>query len=103
MTVKIWDAGGGDCLQTLEVGRSLRDLSFDSTDFCLHTEIGTIITGGSTAPTWATAATEPQPPQHQCPALSSDNNWITYNSKRVLWLPTEYHPSSSAVSGKMIG
>jgi WD40 repeat protein len=102
-TVKIWDASSGDCLQTLEVSRSLRDLSFDSTGYYLHTEIGAIIIDNSTAPNWTTAITEPQPPQHQYTTLSSDNTWITYDSKRVLWLPSEYRPSSSAVSGRIIG
>ena len=102
-TIKIWDANSGDCLQTLEGHRSLRDLSFDSTGYCLYTEIGAIIIDNSTTPNWTTAVIEPQPPQHQCTALSSDNTWITYDSKRVLWLPSEYRPSSSAVSGRMIG
>lgn len=29
--------------------------------------------------------------------------WITYNSENLLWLPPEYRPSCSAVSGGMIG
>ncbi|KAF1952617.1 hypothetical protein CC80DRAFT_422011, partial [Byssothecium circinans] len=102
-TVKIWDASSGKHLQTLQVDRSLHDLSFDSTGYCLHTEIGAIVIGDPTAPNWTTAVTEPPPPQHQCTALSSDNTWITYDSKRVLWLPSEYRPLSSAVSGRVIG
>ncbi|KAH8727344.1 WD40-repeat-containing domain protein [Phaeosphaeriaceae sp. PMI808] len=101
--VKIWDTSSGHCLQTLDVGRSLSHLSFDSTGYWLHTEIGAVVIGGSAASNWTIAVTEPQLPQYQCTALSSDSTWITYNSKKVLWLPSEYRPSSSAVSGSMIG
>jgi WD40 repeat protein len=41
-TVKIWDASSGECLQTLDIGKTLFDISFDVTDAYLHTEIGTI-------------------------------------------------------------
>jgi len=102
-TVKIWDASSGKHLQTVQVDRPLYDLSFDSTGHCLHTEIGAIVVGDPTTPNWTTAVTEPPPPQHQCTALGSDDRWITYDSKRVLWLPSEYRPSSSAVSGRIIG
>ena len=40
---------------------------------------------------------------YQGGALSSDGAWITYNSENVVWLPSEYRPSCSAVSGKTIG
>jgi hypothetical protein len=36
-------------------------------------------------------------------ALSSSGEWITYNLKNLLWLPPEYRPSCSAVSGGLIG
>ena len=42
-TVKLWDASSGACLQTLNIGRTLHSLSFDPTDSCLHTEIGTVV------------------------------------------------------------
>jgi hypothetical protein len=35
--------------------------------------------------------------------VSSDGEWITYNSKNWVWLPSEYRPSCSAVLGKTIG
>ncbi|KAF2473226.1 HET-domain-containing protein [Lindgomyces ingoldianus] len=35
--------------------------------------------------------------------LSSNCRWITYNSENLLWLPSEYRPSCSTVSEKMIG
>ena len=77
-TVKVWDASSGECFQTLEVRQSLHELSFDSNSYYLHTEIGAIYIGDSTAPNWTTAIVEPQP-QHQGIALSLDNTFITHN------------------------
>jgi hypothetical protein len=34
--------------------------------------------------------TKSQVPRCENAGLSSDRNWITYNSKNVLWLPSEY-------------
>jgi WD40 repeat protein len=48
-TVKIWDAGSGECLQTLGIGKDILNISFDSTGSYLHTEIGTIAIDGSPA------------------------------------------------------
>ncbi|KAF2254521.1 hypothetical protein BU26DRAFT_447355, partial [Trematosphaeria pertusa] len=44
-----------------------------------------------------------QKPLYQGGAVSSDGVWITYNTENLLWLPQEYRPSCSAVSGEMIG
>jgi WD40 repeat protein len=103
-TVKIWDASSGACLQTLKVSTVLRNISFDITGLYLHTEIGAITIGAtplvlSSTPT----VTEPQNPRYQGLALSSDGAWITHNSENLVWLPSEYRPSCSAVSGKTIG
>jgi WD40 repeat protein len=103
-TVKIWDASSGACLQTLKISTVLRNISFDITGLYLHTEIGAITIGAtplvlSSTPT----VTEPQNPGYQGLALSSDKAWITHNSKNLVWLPSEYRPSYSAVLGKTIG
>jgi hypothetical protein len=76
-------------------------MSFDSAGLDLHTEIGTIAIDEAlcTKPD----ATDPQSPQYQRGAVSSDGAWITYNSENLVWLPSEYRPSCSVVSGKSIG
>ena len=100
-TVKIWDTSSGECLQTLEVGRALFRISFDISNSYLYTEIGTIdILSGSRT---LLINSEPQNPQYQGLALSADYIWITYDSKNLVWLPSKYRPSCSAVSGKTIG
>ncbi|KAF2850325.1 WD40 repeat-like protein [Plenodomus tracheiphilus IPT5] len=101
-TVKIWDASSGNCQQTLEVGRRLYDLSFDSTGYYLYNKTDAIVISNFTTPNWKKVVMEPQSP-YQYTALSLDNTWITYNLKRVLWLPSEYRPLSPAIFGRMIG
>ena len=102
-TVKIWDASSGECLQTLGTSKALLSISFDTTGSFLHTEIGTTdisaLSGINVIPT----IIEPQNPRYQGGALSLDRAWITYNSENLVWLPSEYRPSCSAVSGKTIG
>ena len=105
-TVKIWDASSGGCLQTLSIGRALFNISIDTTGLYLHTEIGTIVTDASetsSASSLTRRITNPQNSRYQGVALSSDGVWITYNSENLVWLPSEYRPSCSAVSGKTIG
>jgi WD40 repeat protein len=110
-TVKVWDASSGECLQTLEIGRVLFNISFDITGSYLHTEIGTIAleasssssSSSSSLSNRAPSVTDPQSPRYEGWALSSDGEWITYNSKNWVWLPSEYRPSCSAVLGKTIG
>ena len=102
-TVKIWDASSGDCLQTLEIGKALFNISFDTTGSYLHTEMGTIAIDASSASNMARSATDPQNPRYQGRGLSSDGAWITCNSENVVWLPSEYRPSCSAVSAKTVG
>ncbi|OCL04248.1 beta transducin-like protein HET-E2C*40 [Glonium stellatum] len=104
-TVKIWDASSGKCLQTLEghSGMALGDISFDATGLYLHTKIGTIAINASSASYTTPIVTKLKGPQYQGGGLSSDGAWITYNSKNLVWVPSEYRPSCSAVSRDTIG
>ncbi|KAF2189253.1 WD40 repeat-like protein [Zopfia rhizophila CBS 207.26] len=102
-TVKIWDVSSGDCLQTLKVDKALYHMSFNISDTYLHTEIGTINISTQSSSNTLLTNSEPHIPQYQGLALSSDGVWITYDSKNLVWVPSEYRPSCSAVSGKTIG
>jgi WD40 repeat protein len=101
-TVKIWDAASGKCLQTLQGGRILHEISFDATDQCLHTEIGAIVFDVLSASSTAPSTTAYQRPRCRGYGLSSDGVWITYNSENLLWLPSEYRPGSSAITASTI-
>ncbi|OCK73649.1 hypothetical protein K432DRAFT_312331, partial [Lepidopterella palustris CBS 459.81] len=104
-TVKIWDASSGACLQTLEVSRALYNISFDLTGSYLHTDIGAITLGAlsSSLSNLAASVVDPKSPRYQGWALSLDREWITYNSENQVWIPSEYRPLHSAVSGETIG
>jgi WD40 repeat protein len=102
-TVKIWDASSGVCLQTLIIGQALFRISFDITDSYLQTNIGTIEISALSGPRPLLSHSEPQSPQYQGLALSSDGVWITYNSENLIWLPLDYRPSCLVVSENMIG
>jgi WD40 repeat protein len=101
-TVKIWDVSG-ECLQTLNIGQALLNISFDTTGSYLHSEIGTIDIDASSVSNMTPNVTDPQNPRYQGWALSSDRAWIIYNSTNRVWLPSEYRPSCSAVLGTKIG
>jgi WD40 repeat protein len=101
-TVKIWDAALGKCIHTLQVSRSVHNISFDTTDQCLHTEIGVIPFEVRSASSMALGTIPDQKPRGQGCGLSSDGIWIMFNSENLLWLPSEYRPTMSAVRASTV-
>ena len=97
--VMIWDTSSGECLHTLEVGNYLYRLSFDLTGSYLHTEKGTIDISDLSNENMLPRSSEPH---YRGLGLSSDEAWITYNSRKLVWLPSEYRSSKSAVVGDTI-
>jgi WD40 repeat protein len=102
-TVKIWDTSSGACLQTLTIGKTLYTISFNDAGSYLHTEIGTIAVNVPSALDTTPSITKPQDARFQGFGLCSDEAWIKYDSENVLWLPSEYRPSCSAVSAETVG
>jgi WD40 repeat protein len=75
-TVRIWDASSGACLQTLEGhGSDVKNLAGFETHHPIDQGIG----------------------------ISSDRTWITHNAQERVWLPSEYRPLCSVVSGRYVG
>lgn len=74
--IKIWDAATGKEVQTLEGHNSYVNSIFSGDDMA---RIGDATYG-----------------------LSADKSWITWNKHNVLRLPTDYRPSSSAISSSTI-
>jgi hypothetical protein len=98
----VWDASNGACLKTLDIGKDLYSLSFDPTSSFLHSEIGPIAIhrpGTSSE----IAVVEPAIPQYLGISLSPDSMWIKCNNRNLLWIPSEYRPSRSAVCGNRVG
>jgi WD40 repeat protein len=102
-TVKIWDASSGACLQTLLIDKVLSNISFDFTGSYLHTNIGAVAVNTSSVSSIIPDKMEHRNQRYEGVGLSPNGEWITWNSENVIWLPSEYRPSCSAVSGRTIG
>ncbi len=89
-TVRVWDAETGALQQTLDIGSPLHSLSFSPDDCHLVTDLGCIALEQS-------FLLSIQTPNWSGYCLSADKSWITWNGKKVLWLPSEYRPVSSMV------
>ena len=82
---------------------------FDSTSSYLCTEIGTIaldllLDRSNRLPGLESLLTGTTDETHhfQGYGISPDGTWITWRSQKVLWLPSEYRPSSSGVAGSAV-
>jgi WD40 repeat protein len=101
-TVKIWDASSGACLQTLKTEKTPYKLSFDSTRSYLYTESNTLALQGAEGSNEGDIAISERP-LYVSTSLSSDSIWIKHAGRNMLWMPSEYRPSCSSVSGTTIG
>jgi len=77
-------------------------MSFDITGTYLCTDIGAIAIDTPSAPNTVMEDLERRTPQYKGVGLSANGEWVTWNSANVAWLPSEYQPWCSAVSGKTI-
>ena len=102
-TVKVWDASSGACLLTLNISHQIYRISFDVSGSYLQTDIGTVdISALAGRAASSQPILNPCSPQYHGLTLSKDGVWIADNSENLLWLPSEYRPSCSAVSGDTI-
>jgi WD40 repeat protein len=100
--VKIWDASSGACLQTLDTDQFLDTLSFDSTGSFLYTVKGAIALQ-SAEPSNVRDIAESKRSLYVAISLSPEGIWIKHAGENMLWLPSEYRPSCSSVSGAVVG
>ncbi|KAF7503289.1 hypothetical protein GJ744_004011 [Endocarpon pusillum] len=91
-TVRLWDASTGKCLQTLKDAKRVISFSRDGSN--LLTDSGTL----SLRPTLQS--------DHAhwigC-GIGSENSWVTWDGRKVLWLPPEYQPVQFAIREDRIG
>ncbi|CAN9240616.1 unnamed protein product [Alternaria alternata] len=94
-TVRLWDVGSGEALQTLKADSAVQKLWFNVTGNCLWSDKGVLLTTG--------------PPDNGVPRAASMSlslsveEWICWNGKRILWLPSEYRSSVVAVHDNTVG
>jgi WD40 repeat protein len=98
--VRLWDAGTGELLQTFNVSCLNSNISFDAHDTYLLTERGSICLEPWTSSSRQFSAAAAQDSGRYCYGFSFSSNmsWITWHGHNVLWLPSEYVPSSSVVA-----
>jgi WD40 repeat protein len=93
--VKLWDAGSGAPLQTLEVGATVRTLSFSISGPYLQTDRG-LLKVKSYSPPVSLPQIDP------VTNLFIKEYWITRDSEKLLWLPSEYRPICSIFRGNIL-
>ena len=102
-TVRIWDRKSGECLQRLEAGVGFEHISFDPIGSYLHTANGTIDISFLSNVNMLPSTSKPH---YQGLAFntdeSSDGAWITYNSRKIVYVPEWYRSDVSAVAGDTI-
>jgi WD40 repeat protein len=101
-TVRIWDTISGECRQTVNVESLLYNISFDITGWYLHTDVGLLALDVSQASNTALDKAGRQNLQHRGAGLNSNGEWISFKSKPLVRLPSEYRPNRSTVSGSTI-
>ncbi|OHW95573.1 nwd1 protein [Colletotrichum incanum] len=101
-TVKLWDTATGICIQTLETKTAITRVSFDTkTSAYLSTNMGMLSLDLSVT------ATSPQEDSIQEPSFhrystDSDGTWILKDGRKLLWLPSEYRSTATAVTGSTL-
>jgi hypothetical protein len=104
VTIKTWDASSSECLQTINVGKLLFHISFDTNTSCFHTDSGNInISNTPSSSRMLSTYSGSQNPHYEGLVLGINGVWITYDSDDVVWLPSDYRPSRSAGSEDTIG
>lgn len=79
-TVKVWDTTDGTCLQALDIGRSLQNISFNKTGSFLRTETGAFRLQTQSAPRLRQNIGNGGALHRHGFGLSIDRKWVTQES-----------------------
>jgi WD40 repeat protein len=91
-TIEIWDLASTRVLRELSVRRRVNRVAFAADGKYLETNAGAI------AGNDACLKSLPQGPY----PLSTENQWLTCNGKKLLWLPPAFRPAQVAFHGRSI-
>jgi hypothetical protein len=86
-TVRLWDAGTGAPLQTLNLGITTRTLSFSTSGQHLKTDRGVLYV--SSLESFTNSSEQVRP-------LFVSDNWVIEEGKSILWLPSDYRATCMA-------
>ena len=106
-TVRVWRCDTGQCVQKVDMGANIKYLSFEPDGSRLLTSLRAIslhklpLTGHTAAHHIAAApvVADLRNDTRVGYGFSLDRSWITWYGENLLWLPAEFRPSTSAVSG----
>ena len=96
-TVRLWDPGTGTTVQTLEVNTVVRALSFSLSGSCLETDRRLL---NVTTPLLSPGGVLSRPALP--PGIFVKEQWIVREKENLLWLPSDYRPTSVAVRGSVV-
>ncbi|KAL7941189.1 WD40 repeat-like protein [Trichoderma barbatum] len=101
--VEIWNADTGAHVHNINLGVAIAYLSFEPNNSGLRTNLSRIKFRESALGTDKVDNSQLQPWYYDGLGYENDDqndksSWITFNGKRLLWLPAEYRGSFSAVS-----
>jgi len=96
-TIKLWDAGSGAVLQTLEVDGIVHTLSFSDDGTHLQTNRGTL-------PISPLSSTSPSILyQRLSSTIFVKDQWVYNQTRPILWLPPEYRTNCVTVHRSTVG
>ncbi|RPB18212.1 WD40 repeat-like protein [Terfezia boudieri ATCC MYA-4762] len=93
-TVRIWDVIQKSIIQVIHTEARLQHLAFSGATK-LQTERGMLILASQLEPSTTTQPTFPPP-------LFVTDSWVTWNMKKILFLPWDYRPYSSAAKDNIL-
>uniref|UniRef100_A0A8H7NM14 Mitochondrial division protein 1 n=1 Tax=Bionectria ochroleuca TaxID=29856 RepID=A0A8H7NM14_BIOOC len=94
-TSRVWDASTGECSQIILIPKTLTSISFqqrENRNWDLITNAGIIPINRPLSDVHI----EPLSAKFSGLGTSSDSSWITFNGKRLLWLPFRFRPNESS-------
>jgi hypothetical protein len=105
-TVRLWRCDTGECIHEEDIGATVTHLSFKPDCSQLLTSHGAItipklpFVDQAEANQASAVPDVPESKGHRFGyGFSRDGSWITWYGHNLLWLPVEYRPFTSAVSG----
>jgi WD40 repeat protein len=95
-TVRLWDPATGVLQEILSTDGVVTELEFSQDSSYLRTRLGSIRAQSS-------CGNPPSSSPNMGPQISLESEWVAVNGKKVLWLPPEARPSSSATKSNILG